>query len=91
MPEWRTYLPSDFLLFRPEAYWHLFEIGNRIYWPLIPGRSLWQSEFPSIAPDPTAMATLGLALMLRWGIVLAVLPSFWLAVGAATLLTLDQT
>ena len=32
--EWRTYSPSDFLLFSPRTYYRLFELYNSDIWPL---------------------------------------------------------
>ena len=57
---------------------------------LLAGRPLRQSEVFGIAPDPTAIATLGALLLAsgrRW--VLMVLPILWCAISAATLWTMD--
>jgi len=45
----------------------------------------------AIAPDPTAIATLGLlalAVRSRWTVLLCAAPALWLAVSAATLLAM---
>jgi hypothetical protein len=34
MTEWWTYRPSDFLLFSPQTYYHLFELYNTDIWPM---------------------------------------------------------
>jgi hypothetical protein len=59
-------------------------------YPLIPvasGRSWTQAEVFGLAPDPTAIGTLGLALALRGRavILLAVLPAAWCAITGALL------
>ena len=55
------------------------------------GRPLIGAEVVGIAPDPTAIATLGLALLLPWPLRLAasVVPALWLALSALTLHLLD--
>ena len=63
-------------------------------WPLlapVDGRSWTGAEVVAIAPDPTAIATLGLlalAARSRWTALACVLPALWLAVSALTLLTM---
>ena len=63
-------------------------------WPLLApldGRPWHEAEVVAIAPDPTAIATLGLialAASSRWTALLAVLPALWLALSALTLLTM---
>jgi hypothetical protein len=55
------------------------------------GRPLAQAEIAGIAPDPTAILTLGLLAAARpgpWPALLAVLPGLWCAASAATLLTM---
>jgi hypothetical protein len=55
------------------------------------GRPLAQAEVAAIAPDPTAIATLGLALLLpsqALGRAVLVLPALWLGISALTLWTL---
>jgi hypothetical protein len=60
-------------------------------WPLLTGRPIVQAEILGLAPDPTAIATLGVALMVRRGVLVAILPALWLALGATTLLTMGVT
>ena len=63
-------------------------------WPLLApldGRPWTQAEIAALAPDPTAIATLGLLALAarnRWTALLSVLPALWLAVSALTLLTM---
>ncbi len=56
------------------------------------GRSWSQIEVFGVAPDPTAIATLGVLLLasgrVRWE--LMVLPLLWCAVSGATLLSMDS-
>jgi hypothetical protein len=55
------------------------------------GRPPAQAEVAGVAPDPTAIATLGLCLLLPLrgpGGVALVIPSLWLAFSALTLWTL---
>ena len=60
-------------------------------WPLLApldGRPWGQAEVIAIAPDPTAIATLGLlasAARSRWTALLCVAPALWLAASALTL------
>ena len=57
-------------------------------------RPLAQAEIIGIAPDPTAIATLGLALMLRsrrLRLVAAIVPALWLGFSGLTLWLLDAT
>ena len=60
-------------------------------WPLLApldGRPWDQAEVFAIAPDPTAIATLGLLALAarnRWTLLLSILPAAWLAVSALTL------
>ena len=64
-------------------------------WPLLApldGRPWSQAEVFAIAPDPTAIATLGLlafAARSRWTALLCVAPALWLAASAVTLFTMD--
>jgi hypothetical protein len=69
-------------------------IALAIAYPLVAplfGRPWSQAEFFGLAPDPTAIATLGAVLLaygwLRWA--LAIIPLAWCAVGGATLWTMD--
>jgi hypothetical protein len=69
----------------------LLAIG--LLYPLIAplaGRPLGQAEVFGIAPDPTAIATLGALLLIadRAGWLLIVLPALWCAITAATLWTM---
>ena len=65
-----------------------------LVWPLfapLDGRSWREAEVVAIAPDPTAVATLGLlALAARnwWTALLCVGPALWLALSALTLVTM---
>jgi hypothetical protein len=69
-------------------------IALAIAYPLIAplfGRPWLQAEFVGLAPDPTAVATLGALLLVRgWlRLALAFVPLGWCAVGGATLWTMD--
>ena len=63
-------------------------------WPALApldGRSWREAEVFAIAPDPTAIATLGLLALAgrsRWTALLCVAPALWLAVSALTLFTM---
>ncbi|RKQ73693.1 DUF6064 family protein [Oceanibaculum indicum] len=61
--------------------------------PLVFGRPLAQAELAGLAPDPTAIATLGLLCLLPRGLLsglsLAV-PVLWCLVSAATLHAMDE-
>ena len=63
-------------------------------WPflaLVDGRSWGEAEVVILAPDPTALATLGLlacAERNRWTALLCAAPVLWLALSALTLVTL---
>ena len=63
-------------------------------WPLLSrfdGRPWSEAEIAAIAPDPTAIATLGLlslAVRNRWTALLCLLPALWLGVSALTLFTM---
>ena len=63
-------------------------------WPLLApldGRPWDQAEVFAIAPDPTAIATLGLlasAARSRWTALLCIAPALWLAASALTLFTM---
>ena len=60
-------------------------------WPLfapVDGRSWREAEVLAMAPDPTAVATLGLLALAernRWTALLSVAPALWLALSALTL------
>ncbi|MCY4231200.1 MAG: DUF6064 family protein [Alphaproteobacteria bacterium] len=63
-------------------------------WPLLAGldgRGWREAEIAAIAPDPTAIATLGLvalALRSRWTVLLCIPPVLWLSLSTLTLLTM---
>ena len=63
-------------------------------WPLLAvldGRSWHEAEVVALAPDPTAVATLGLLVVgqrSRWTVLLCVAPVLWLALSAVTLVTM---
>ena len=65
-----------------------------LLWPALApldGRSWHEAEVVALAPDPTALATLGLlalAARSRWTALLCVAPTLWLALSALTLVTL---
>lgn len=57
------------------------------------GRPLDQAEIMGLAPDPTALASLGLLLLVRpspWRVALSMLPVTWCVVSAATLFGLGE-
>ena len=64
------------------------------FYPLLAplaGRPWWQAEIFGIAPDPTALATLGLLLLTqrpRWD--LLAIPMLWCAITGATLWAMDS-
>ncbi len=58
------------------------------------GRPLAQAEVIGLAPDPTAIAGLGLALLMGrswWRVALAIVPFGWCLVSAVTLLALGES
>jgi len=60
---------------------------------LMAGRSLWGAEIIGLAPDPLAIATLGVAAMAepgRYAWLLLVIPALWCLQSTLTLLLLDQ-
>ena len=65
-------------------------------WPLLAlldGRSWREAEIVAIAPDPTAIATLGLIALAprsRWTALVCLPPALWLALSALTLLAMDS-
>jgi len=68
-------------------------VGQPLMAPLS-GGSWYQAEVFGTHPDPTAITTLGLALVALRGIrlwVIAVIPVLWLVLSALTLLVLDVT
>jgi hypothetical protein len=69
-------------------------VGGIVLYPLLApafSRPWWQAEAFGIAPDPTAIATIG-ALLLATGRTLwpLVLPVAWCVISAATLWTMDS-
>ena len=64
-------------------------------WPVLApldGRPWREAEVFAIAPDPTAIATLGLLALAersRWTALLCAAPVLWLAVSTLTLVTMD--
>lgn len=60
--------------------------------PLLTGRPLIQAEIIGLAPDPTAIATLGLLLTVRSRLAgpLSVIPLMWLAASWLTLHTMGE-
>jgi hypothetical protein len=73
-----------------------FLAGAILFYPLsgvVLGRTLAQAEIAGLAPDPTALACLGLACVLLRGwprVALSVIPLAWCAASAATLMTLGE-
>ena len=69
-------------------------VGAVLTWPLLApldGRPWREAEVIAIAPDPTAIATLGLLALAersRWTALLCVAPVLWLALSVLTLVTL---
>ena len=65
-----------------------------LVWPLLApldGRTWREAEVVALAPDPTAIATLGLLVLAersRWTALLCVAPVLWLAVSTLTLVTM---
>ena len=65
-----------------------------LLWPALApldGRAWHEAEVVVIAPDPTALATLGLlahAGRSRWTALLGIAPALWLALSALTLVTM---
>ena len=60
---------------------------------ILADRPLAGAEIVGIAPDPTAIATVGVALLMQPGVerwLLMIIPSLWLSASAATLLTLNS-
>jgi hypothetical protein len=58
---------------------------------ILSDRTWNQVELIGATPDPTAIATLAFALtIVRWRLVLAIIPLLWCVIGAATLWALDS-
>ncbi|MBB4287590.1 DUF6064 family protein [Roseospira goensis] len=73
----------------------LLALAGVVAWPLsapLSGRPWIQAEVVGLAPDPTALLTLGLLLMaggrVRWG--LMVIPVVWLALSTAVHVAMAQ-
>ena len=69
-------------------------LAAALVWPLLApldGRPWREAEVIAIAPDPTALATLGLLALAersRWTALLCIAPVLWLALSTLTLVTL---
>ena len=69
-------------------------LAAALAWPFLAaldGRSWHEAEVVALAPDPTAVATLGLLALgqrSRWTALLCVVPALWLALSALTLVTM---
>lgn len=65
-----------------------------LLWPALApldGRSWREAEVLAVAPDPTAVATLGLLALAersRWTALLCIAPALWLALSVLTLVTM---
>ena len=65
-----------------------------LVWPVLApldGRPWREAEIIALAPDPTAIATLGLLILAersRWTALLCIAPVLWLAVSTVTLVTM---
>lgn len=75
--------------------WALLALATVLYpaLGLAAGRPLAQAEIFGLAPDPTAIACLGLASLVaagRHATALAVIPALWCGASAVTLLTLGE-
>ena len=70
-------------------------LAAALVWPVLApldGRPWREAEVIAIAPDPTAIATLGLLALAersRWTVLLCTGPVLWLAVSVLTLFTMD--
>ena len=69
-------------------------LAAALVWPLLApldGRPWREAEVIALAPDPTAIATLGLLALAersRWTALLCIAPVLWLAVSTLTLVTM---
>ncbi|MGI3213286.1 DUF6064 family protein [Roseovarius tibetensis] len=75
--------------------WGLLALSIILYpfLTLMFGRPLAQAETFGLAPDPTAIACLGVLSLVsagRWSMTLTVIPVLWCALSAATLMTLGN-
>ena len=69
-------------------------LAAALAWPILApldGRSWREAEIVALAPDPTALATLGLLVLAgrsRWTALLCVAPALWLGLSVLTLVTM---
>lgn len=75
--------------------WGLLALSIILYpfLTLMFGRPLAQAEIFGLAPDPTAIACLGVLSLVSaggWSMTLTVIPVLWCAISAATLMTLGD-
>ena len=76
------------------AWFGLGLLAAALVWPVLApldGRPWREAEVFAIAPDPTAIATLGLLALAersRWTALLGIAPVLWLALSTLTLVTL---
>ena len=77
------------------AWFGLGLLAAALVWPVLApldGRPWREAEVIAIAPDPTAIATLGLLALAErspWTALLCAAPVLWLAASALTLFTMD--
>ena len=77
------------------AWFGIGLLAAALVWPVLApldGRPWSEAEVIAIAPDPTAIATLGLLALAersRWTALLCAAPVLWLAVSTLTLVTMD--
>ena len=83
-----------FLQHRRSAWFGLGLLAAALVWPVLAplgGRPWSEAEVFAIAPDPTAIVTLGLLALAersRWTALLCVGPVLWLALSTLTLVTM---
>ena len=84
-----------FMRRRRGAWFGIGLLAAALVWPVLApldGRPWREAEVLAIAPDPTAIATLGLLALAersRWTALLCAAPVLWLATSALTLFTMD--
>ena len=84
-----------FMRRRRGAWFGIGLLAAALVWPVLApldGRPWREAEVFAIAPDPTAIATLGLLALAersRWTALLCAAPVLWLAVSTLTLFTMD--
>ena len=87
-----SFAPSSGAVRRAGLCVFLFALLVQPLIPLMTGRSWLQTEVFGVAPDPTAVATLGILLMASprplWALMM--IPVVWSAIDAATLWTLED-